>query len=101
MKIKTKRMLMMIFLIVGIAWDCLCMLHTIPLTFFVFSAILIGGYSLIIVFLPMLFPALTRADEKSAYYPELTQKEKQASCLMIFLIIIWMITLAACVVYSL
>ncbi|BAK97856.1 hypothetical protein OBV_06580 [Oscillibacter valericigenes Sjm18-20] len=97
MNIKAKRTIMVILLFAGVVWNCLCLLGIIPLSYFALSALAVGGYSLSIIFLPLLLPALAKADEKSAFYPELTWSEKRLSVVMLALITAWVVTLAACI----
>lgn len=96
--IKTKRTRMLILLLGGVSWNCLCLLRMVPLSSFVLSVLAVGGYSLAVVFRPLLFPALVKAGEKSNYFPELTREEKRLSGVMLALIAAWVMTLAACLV---
>lgn len=100
MRIKAKRVVMIILLLAGIIWDCLCMLTTMPLAYFTLSMVAIGGYSLIIACGPLLFP-LAKLDEKSNQFSELTSQEKLLSGITIALSVAWLITLIACTVYPL
>ncbi len=99
MKIKNKRMLMLLLLASGIIWNNLCILNIFPLSLFTGSAVVIGGYSFIIIFIPLLFPGITQSREKSAYIHGLTKREKQMSYATIFLALVWVVTLIACIVY--
>lgn len=97
MSIKAKRTIMMILLFAGAVWNCLCFLGMIPLSYFAVSALAVGGYSLAIIFLPLLLPAVARADGKSDFYPELSWSEKRLSGVMLALIAVWVVTLTACI----
>ncbi|MEA4934496.1 MAG: hypothetical protein VB071_13080 [Lawsonibacter sp.] len=99
MKIRTKRILMFLVLLLGVIWNCLCLLHAMQRSCYSVSVILIGGYALAFLLVPLLFPALSKADEKSNCYSELTQKEKRSAGIMIGLIAAWLVTLIACVAY--
>lgn len=101
MNIKTKRTMAVILLFAGVAWNCLCLLRMIPLLYYALSALAVGGYSFAIIFLPLLFPALAKADGKSNCHSELTREEKQLSGVMLALIAAWVVSLAACIVYPL
>ncbi len=98
MKIKTKRTVMIVFLLAGVIWNCLCILNVIPLSYFSVSAIIIGGYSFIIALMPLLFPPFIKIDEKSNHYSELTIKEKYLSVITIVLVVVWIITLITCII---
>lgn len=101
MSIKAKRTIMVSLLLAGAVWNCLCFLRMIPLSYFALSALVVGGYSLAIIFLPLLLPALARVDGKSDFYSELTWSEKRLSGVMLVLITAWVVTLAACIGCSL
>jgi len=76
MKIRTKRILMILLLLSGNTWNFLCMLNIIPLNLFAVSSVVIGGYSFIIIFIPLLFPGITQTRKKSTYIHDLTKREK-------------------------
>lgn len=99
MKIKTKRLLMLLLLLIGIVWNCLCIFNIIPLNLFIVSAVAIVGYSFIINFKPLLFSGITHTREKSTYIHDLTKGEKQISYAAICLALVWIVTLIACIVY--
>ena len=99
--IKAKRTIMVILLLASMIWDCLCFLKMIPLPYFALSALAVGGYSLAIIFLPLLLPVLAKANGKSDYYPELSWGEKRLSGVMLVLITAWAVTLVACIGCSL
>lgn len=101
MRINTKRIIMIIFLLLGTVLNCLCYFNIIPLGYFSFSAVLIAGYSLVIIYLPILFPGIAKADEKSKHISELEHKEKQLLWVMAGLICAWAGSMIACIVYSL
>lgn len=98
MKIGTKRIFMLLALFIGVIWNCLCLIHVMPHSYCSVSVILIGGCALAFLFVPLLFPALSKADEKSNC-STLTQKEKRSAGIMAGLITAWIVTLIACVVY--
>jgi len=54
MKISTKRILMLLFLVAAIIWNCLCILNVLPLSLFTVSAVAVGGYSFMIIFMELL-----------------------------------------------
>lgn len=97
MKIKTKRALMLLALLFGIVWNLLCVLDVIPLLYCFISVIIICGYSMALVFLPLLIPLLSKSSEKSGYYPELARREKKCAGMMIALIAVWLVTLIVCI----
>ena len=99
MKIRTKRILMLLLLVAGIIWNCLCILNIFPPDLFTVSAVAVGGYSFIIIFIPLLFPGITQTRKKSTYIHDLTQREKQMSYATICLALVWIVTLIACIVY--
>jgi hypothetical protein len=99
MKIRTKRILMLLLLAAGIIWNYLCILNIFPLSLFTVSTVAIGGYSFIIIFIPLLFPGITQTREKSTYIHNLTKREKQMSYATICLALVWIVTLIACIVY--
>lgn len=99
MKLKIKRLTMIALLFTGVIWDLLCVWDIVPLVYFTLSIIVIGGYSLVITYLPLLFP-IEKIDEKSKAYSKLTSKEKFLSGMTIALSIVWLITLSACIIYS-
>ena len=99
MKINTKRILMLLFLVAAIIWNCLCILNVLPLSLFTVSAVAVGGYSFMIIFIPLLFPAIAQTQEKSTYIQDLAKREKQMSFATICLALIWIVTLIICIVY--
>lgn len=98
MKIKTQRILILIILAAGIIWNCICILNILPLSLFTVSAIVVGGYSFMIIVIPLLFPGIAQVMEKSAYIHDLTKREKQMSYAMICLAFAWVVTLISCIV---
>lgn len=99
MKIRTKRILMLLLLVAGVIWNCLCVLKVLPLSLFTISVVAIGGYSFMIIFIPLLFPGSAQSREKSPYILDLTKREKQMSNATICFAFAWLVTLIACIVY--
>ncbi len=97
MKIKTKRTLMLLLLLVGVVWNCLCVCNVLQLSLFWVSVVAVGGYSFIFVFAPLLFPSIAHARGISTYMHDLTEREKQMSGLTICLTFAWIVTLIACI----
>lgn len=90
---------MLLFLVAGIVWNCLCVLNVLPLSFFTVSVVAVGGYCFMIIFIPLLFPGITQTMEKSTYIHDLAKREKQVSYATICLAFMWMVTLIICIVY--
>lgn len=101
MKIRTKRILMLLLLFASVIWDCLCVLNVLPLSLFTVSVVAVGGYSFMIIFVPLLFPSNAQARENSTYIHDLTEQERQMSGATIGLAFAWIVTLIACIVYPL
>lgn len=99
MKIKTKRILMLLLLVVGVIWNGLCMLKVLPLSLFTISVIAICSYSFMIIFIPLLFPSIAQFKEKSLYIHDLTKLEKQLSNITVCFTFAWLVTLIGCIVY--
>lgn len=87
-------------LVLGIIWDCICMLRVIPFSYYTFSAVLIAGYSLLISY-GFILLTFKKYDEKSSHYSELSSKEKVLSGISIGLSAAWLCTFIACIVYPL
>jgi hypothetical protein len=96
MKIRTKRILLAVLLAAGIFWDALCLAGMIPAAQFSASLALICGFSPAISLIPILFPILGRADEKSTYCKQLLPREKALSAATLSLGCVWVATVAAC-----
>lgn len=98
MKIKTKRIIMILILFIGIVWNTLCLIKVLNYDMYIYSVFTIGGYSTIVSFSRLFFPSIE--GEKSNYIKELTQKEKKSAVIAIILIIIWIVTLIPCILLS-
>ena len=96
MTIRTKRLLLALVLAAGALWDSLCLLGALPFFWFPASAVLVGGYCVIAVFVPLLFRAFLRGGEVSAPRREQTKQEKRLSAVTLSLAAAWLVTLAAC-----
>jgi len=92
---------MLLLLLAGVIWDCLCVLNVLPLSLFTVSVVAVGGYSFMVIFVPLLFPNNAQAGENSTYMHDLTEREKQMSGATICLAFAWIVTLIACIVYPL
>lgn len=90
---------MLLLLLAGVVWNCLCVLNVLPLSLFSISVVAVGGYSFVVIFVPLFLPSNAHARENSTYMRDLTEREKQMSGLMICLTSAWIVTLIACVVY--
>ncbi|WP_312648974.1 hypothetical protein [Aminipila sp.] len=101
MKIRTKRILMLLLLFASVIWDCLCVLNVLPLGLFTVSVVAVGGYSFMVIFVPLFFPNSAQARENSTYIHDLTKRERQMSGATIGLAFAWIVTLIACIVYPL
>lgn len=99
MKIRTKRILMVLLLLAGIIWDCLCIWNVFPLSLFTVSIVAVCGYLFMILFIPLLFPGNVRAGENSTYMHDLTENEKRMSFATICLAFAWIVTLLICIAY--
>jgi len=99
MKIRTKRILMLLLLVAGVIWNCLCILKVLPLKLFTVSLVSIGGYSFMIIFIPLFFPGSAKSKEKSLYIHNLTKPAKQMSNATICFAFAWLVTLIICIVY--
>ena len=98
MKIRTKRISLLLLLLAGVIWDCLCVWSILPLSLYIVSVVAVCGYSLMVIFVPLLFPGIAQAGEISVYMHELTAQEKQMSGATICLIFVWIVTLITCIV---
>ncbi|MPM44567.1 hypothetical protein SDC9_91246 [bioreactor metagenome] len=94
-----KRVLMLLILLAGILWDGLCIWHILPLNRFAGSALMVGGYSFVTIFLPLFFPGGARTGGTSVYLRDLTAEDAQMSYATLFLALIWLATLVACLVF--
>lgn len=101
MKIKAKRAIMNLLLLAGVLWNLLCLFQLLPLSRFYVSVAAVGGYAVVVIFLPLLFPTFAKRDEKSRRWSALTLQEKQTMGIMLVLAFAWFITLMACIVYPL
>ncbi len=101
MKIKAKRAIMNLLLLAGVLWNLLCLFQLLPLSRFYVSVAAVGGYAVVVIFLPLLFPTFAKRDEKSRHWSALTPQEKQTMGIMLVLAFAWFITLMACIVYPL
>lgn len=97
MSVFTKRVIMIVLLLAGAVWNCLCLTQILPLACFTFSAVAVIGYCLALAFLP----ALKKTDKNAAEASALTPREKRLSGILIVMLAAWLITLAACIVYPL
>lgn len=98
MKIKTKRIIMILILFLGIFWNILCLTKVLDYSMYIFSVFIIGGHSIIVSFSRLFFPNIE--GEKSNYIKELTQREKRSAAIAVILIIIWISTLIPCIILS-
>lgn len=92
-----------IFYILAILWNLLCLIGLIPVEKWAFSCTLAVISNLFVLFMQSWSKKMptASADASSADESEKKQSEKTVSALVVILCVVWFITSLACIVYPL